>query len=108
MKTKKEYVADYKNMNPIVETSGTGTGTYKWHKYLDGIDLRYGFDTRKAAEMARAEAAKEAYQMYEYKQTKVSCPSCGKETTQEILDNMAKCWDCEKKNPAYDYMAVVR
>lgn len=108
MKTEKEFTVAFKEKNPIVETSGSGTGTYKWQRYLDGIDMRFGYLTRKSAEIARAKSAKEAYLSYQYTEAEISCPKCGKKTTQDIIDRMGKCWDCEKKDPAYDHMAGVR
>jgi len=79
MEREKDFIADFKAKNPILETSGSGTGTYKYQKYLGGIDLRYGFTTRKAAEMDRAKMAKEAYYYYADGERIVECPNCGKE-----------------------------
>lgn len=96
MKVEKQFIAEFKEQNAIVETSGSGTGTFKWRKYLDGIDMRYGHNTRRSAEMDRSREAKESYQYYAEKETKATC-KCGQETTQEQMGAVGECWECWKK-----------
>ena len=50
-------VLDFKQDHPVHRDFHSGK--YGWRRYLDGIDLRHcTFDTRKAAEMDRAAAAR--------------------------------------------------
>lgn len=63
MKTEKDkYIEEYKKSNHIFDCLGCGAGRWKW-RMVDGcIDLRYGHNTKKSAEMARAESAKLAWE----------------------------------------------
>jgi len=98
MQTQKEFISNFKNQNPIRETSGSGTGTYKWKRYLDGIDLRYGHNSRKSAEMSRARAAGEAWATYAHQNESVPCPKCGKLEKRQTMEITGECNDCMLKN----------
>jgi hypothetical protein len=60
-KEERKFIAEFKREHPICETSGSGTGTWKWVTYLDGIDMRYGHRTKAEAERARGKAARKAW-----------------------------------------------
>lgn len=92
MNTQK-FVEEFKKNNPIVECSGHGPA-WKWRRYLDGIDLRYGCRTKKAAEMERAKAAKEAAIIADDYETPIPCPKCGKQTKRDIINYVGTCLDC--------------
>jgi hypothetical protein len=96
MKTRKQFVAEFKEKNPIVETSGTGSGTYKYQRYLTGIDLRYGFTSRKAAEMDRAKTANAAYYYYADGERIVVCASC-KSSILNRQTHEGRCINCYGK-----------
>ena len=71
---REQRIKEYKENHPIRETSGSGTGTWKWVRYLDGIDMRYGHETKAGAERARGKAARLQAANDEYNET--HCPLC--------------------------------
>ena len=94
----RKWIAEFKSANPIVETTcGSGTGIYKWVRYLDGIDMRYGHDTRKGAEVARGAAAMEAWAMHALKNSFIGCPRCHKPGRRYEIDQTGECAECLKR-----------
>lgn len=97
MKTTKEeakFVTEFKSAHPIRETSGSGTGTFKWVRYLDGIDMRFGHTTKAGAERARGKAAREAWAMHVYNNELVACPRCGKQERRGVMEISGECNAC--------------
>lgn len=94
MKTQKEYIKDFKDTHPISEWPGDLNGLWKWARVQDCIDLRYGYDSRKAAEMDRAECAKAACGAYLRENEVISCSRCGGETTTEWIEKTGQCLSC--------------
>jgi hypothetical protein len=97
MKTTKEetkFVSEFKTAHPICETRGRGTGTFKWVRYLDGIDMRFGHATKAGAERARGRAAREAWAMHSHDNEMVPCPRCGKQERRATMEISGECNDC--------------
>ena len=97
MKTMKEeatFVTEFKTAHPIRETSGTGTGTFKWIRYSDGLDLRFGNATQAAARRERARAARENWVLHCYNNEMVPCPICGKHERRITMEIGGVCDNC--------------
>lgn len=95
MTEKEQYIADFKANNPIRDCLGCGP-RFKWVRYLDGIDLRYGHNSRKSAEMARAKSARESWAMYELGQQSEIC-HCGGISNHQTIDALGECITCSER-----------
>lgn len=49
MKTKQEFIAEYKKNHPITDWQGDMNGRWKYRRIQDCIDLRYGYHKRGSA-----------------------------------------------------------
>ena len=100
VKTWSRFFAEFKSKNPIRETSGSGTGTYKWRRYLDGIDMRFGHPTLAGAQRALAKRARLEYAIHLSEEQPVICPRCKKSTTAKWVssyDAPGMCKECCEK-----------
>jgi len=92
--TEAKFLREFKSAHPVYETGGSGTGTWKWVRYLDGIDMRYGHDTKAGAERARGKAAREAWAMHSFENEMIECPRCKKQARRKEIDITGECNAC--------------
>jgi hypothetical protein len=88
-----ELIRQFKNDNPIHDCLGCTGGRWKWQRYLDGIDLRYGYNSKRMAELARVDAAKKHAAEIIYNDEPVAC-GCGKMMPRYEYDAIGMCANC--------------
>lgn len=99
MKSWKNYFEEFKNDYPIRDCLGSTGGRWKWRRYLDGIDLRYGHPTKRSAQVDRAKCAREEYAVYLRQEEKIPCSICGEMYPRaDLYPFDGHCWPCEKKS----------
>lgn len=93
-----KYIKNFKQNNPIYDCLGSTGGRWKWRRYLDGIDLRYGHATKKSAEMDRAKVARGAWELELYYSELIPCPICKKPIQRRIVEAIGGCVEHEETN----------